>query len=51
MAEKQALQNYCQQAFDELYIVDSIVNMTKSSCMEQEFNGQYYGASCECLKN
>ena len=50
MTEKQALRNYCQQAFDELYIVDSIVNMTKSSCMEQEFNGQYYGASCECSK-
>ena len=50
MAEKQALQNYCQQAFDELYIVDSIVKMTKNSCLEHEFNGQYYGASCESSK-
>ena len=50
MAEKQALQNYCQQAFDELYIVDSIVKMTKNSCLEHEFNGEYYGASCESSK-
>lgn len=50
MAEKQALQNYCQQAFDELYIVDSIVKMTKNSCLEHEFNGQYYGANCESSK-
>ncbi len=50
MAEKQALQNYCQQAFDELYIIDSIVKMTKNSCLEYEFNGQYYGASCESSK-
>ena len=50
MTEKQALRNYCQQAFDELYIVDSIVKMTKNSCLEHEFNGEYYGASCESSK-
>lgn len=50
MSERQFLLNYCQQALDELYIVDSIVKMTKNSCLEREFNGQYYGADIESSK-
>ena len=32
-----------QEIFDELYVVDTIVNITKNSCLDREFKGQYYG--------
>lgn len=38
---------FYQELFNELYIIDSIVNMTKNSCLEREFSGQYYGATGE----
>ncbi len=38
-----------QEAFEELYIIESIVNMTMSSCQEREFSGQYYGIPAENL--
>ena len=31
-----------RDAFDELYVVETIVKMTISACQEREFNGQYY---------
>lgn len=34
-----------EQIFEELYAVDTIVNITKNSCLEREFRGQYYGTS------
>lgn len=34
-----------EQVFDELYAADTIVSITKNSCMEREFSGQYYGTS------
>lgn len=34
---------YHQETFDELYIIDTIVQMTKKSCQDYEFSGQYYG--------
>ena len=36
-----------EKMFDELYAADSIVNITKNSCLAREFNGQYYGTSGE----
>lgn len=36
-----------EQIFNELYVADSIVNLTKNSCMDREFSGQYYGIPIE----
>ncbi len=38
---------FYQELFNELYVIDSIVSMTKSCCLEREFSGQYYGATGE----
>lgn len=32
-----------QEAFDELYVIETLVKLTKSSCLDKEFQGQYYG--------
>lgn len=32
-----------QQTFEELYIIDSIIDVTRNTCENFEFNGQYYG--------
>ena len=34
---------YNDKIFEELYIMNSLINIAKSSCQELEFNGQYYG--------
>lgn len=31
--------------FDELYVVNTLIQITKSSCTEREFKGEYYGTS------
>ena len=36
-----------EQIFNELYMADTIVNLTKNSCLDREFNGQYYGIPTE----
>lgn len=38
---------FYQELFNELYVIETIVNMTRNSCLEQEFNGQYYGTTGE----
>lgn len=36
-----------EKIFEELYVADTIVNVTKSSCLNREFSGQYYGTTGE----
>ena len=36
-----------EQIFNELYMADTIVNITRNSCLDREFSGQYYGLSAE----
>lgn len=36
-----------EKIFDELYVADTIINITKSSCLNREFSGQYYGTTGE----
>ena len=36
-----------QQTFEELYIIDSIIDVTRNTCENFEFNGQYYGITSE----
>lgn len=38
-----------QQAFNELCVIDSIVQLTRKSCEDYEFSGQYYGISYEMV--
>ena len=39
------LVHFYQEAFEELYIIDTLVRMTKKSCEDHEFSGEYYGIS------
>ena len=41
------LLHFHQKAFDELYIIDTLVQMTKKTCQDYEFSGQYYDISGE----
>lgn len=36
-----------EQIFNELYMADTIVNITRNSCLDREFSGQYYGIHAE----
>ena len=36
-----------EKSFNELYYADTIVEMTRQSCKDREFSGQYYGVSEE----
>ena len=42
---KSDLLAYQNKAFDELYIVNTLIQMTKSYCSEREYKGIYYGAT------
>ena len=44
---KNSLMTCSQEVFNELYIIDSIVQMTKKTCQDYEFSGQYYGIPVE----
>ncbi len=36
-------QKFHQEAFNEIYILNTLINMVKNSCEEKEFKGDYYG--------
>ena len=42
---KSDLLTYQNKTFDELYIINTLVQMTKLACSEKEYKGQYYGSS------
>lgn len=44
---KSCILSYQNSVFDKLYYASTLVNMTKTSCLEREFRGQYYGISPE----
>ena len=31
------------KVFEELYVMDTLIDLAKTSCQEKEFKGQYYG--------
>ena len=35
--------SFYEEAFCEIYSTNTLVNMTKSTCQEHEFRGEYYG--------
>ncbi len=39
------LLNIHEKTFNEVYIIDTLVEMTRKSCQDREFSGQYYGIS------
>ena len=39
-----------QKAFNELYMVDTLIKMTKNFCEEREYKGQYYGISKDSIE-
>ena len=41
---------HCNQVFDELYTINSLINMIKTSCEEKEFKSKYYNVSLETAK-
>lgn len=38
------------KAFNELYYVNTLVNMMKSSCEDKEYRGNYFGMDYEGIK-
>lgn len=48
---KSDLLSYQNSSFDELYIINTLIQMTKSSCTEREFKGEYYGTSGNMKNN
>ena len=38
-----------ESVFNEVYIIDTIVEMTRKSCQDREFSGQYYGIANEMM--
>lgn len=42
--------SYQNDLFDALYFANTLVNMTKTSCQDREFKGQYYGMNDDMLK-
>ena len=39
-----------EQAFNEMYVVNTLINVTKQTCEEREFNGIYYGLKGDITK-
>ncbi len=37
------LMKFCDQVFCELYVLDTLVKLTKEACEDREYSGQYYG--------
>ena len=48
---KSDLLSYQNKTFDELYIINTLIQMTKSSCSEKEFKGVYYGTTTKDKHN
>lgn len=40
-----SLLNYCEKYFDELFILESVIKLTKDACLEKEFGANYYEIS------
>lgn len=34
--------SYCEKCFDELFILESVIKLTKEACLEKEFGANYY---------
>ncbi len=43
------LQDIHEKTFNELYFADTIVEMTRQSCKDREFSGQYYGIPADMI--
>ena len=39
-----------EEAFNQMYVVNTLINMTLQSCEEKENHGEYYGLTGELLK-
>lgn len=47
---KSDIMSYQNDVFEKLHCACTLVNMTKCSCLEREFKGQYYGISPKLSK-
>lgn len=36
------VQNCCDNSFEQIYSLESIIKLTKNACLEKEFNASYY---------
>ena len=48
---KNSVAIYQNKLFNELYSINTLLNLTKNYCQELEFKVEYYGASKNCIKN
>lgn len=37
------IRKFYQDAFSEMYVVNTLINVAKSNCQEKEFKAEYYG--------
>lgn len=50
MTEHEVL-SYLEDTFNEIYVLRSIIKITRDVCQEKEFNSLYYNLSQENLKS
>lgn len=41
--------SFYQETFNELYKIDSLIQVTRTNCESIEFSGQYYGIPAEMI--
>lgn len=46
----ETLIEHYNQAFNELYTINSLINILKISCEEKEYKGNYYNVSTDVAK-
>jgi len=43
--------SFQDEVFNELYYMNTLINVTKNACQEREFKGEYYGIPKDFVKN
>lgn len=46
-----SLSQMYEQSFNEMYVLNTMINMIKQSCEEKENKSMYYGTNYETIKN
>lgn len=41
------ISRFYQDAFSEMYVVNTLINVARSNCLEKEFKAEYYGIPLE----
>ncbi len=47
---KKNMSKFYQDAFSEMYVVNTLINFAKNNCQEKEFKAEYYGMPVEYIE-